>query len=98
MRNADILKHKHAIRELCRAIEALVQLDPDAWTESLWSAYELGRQTLCEPIVTLPGGDSDSGGKHFHFLDFDPDEEECYWCEEQATARAEGLVPAEVSP
>ena len=64
--------------EVVIAIEcAMRRGEIEEWTESLWDAYDVGRQALFLPTVTYPGGYDDA---HIHYLEED---DECDICEER---------------
>jgi hypothetical protein len=82
---ADLRK---ALRRLCLAVEE--KLDGEQSCD-LQDHYEAARAALGEPCTEFPGGPD---GHHFHFLDFDPEAECCYYCDQHAQAQEEADAPA----
>ncbi len=76
-----------ALKETVRALELwLEHCDGEYCDARVYDAYVEARTLLGRPPRFYPGGRE---GTHYHFLEFDPERDTCYWCEQYEEEREE---------
>lgn len=77
------------LRYVVHSLEELVREGyEDEIPECVYDAYAEARSAIGHPIRTFPGGPLD---EHFHFIDYDPVNDPCSWCERHADEGGETL-------
>jgi len=74
---------RRALTNLVLTIEEMMR-EGDDWDADAFDHYEHARAALGVPVETLPGGPE---GEHFHGLSFDPEEDVCAFCDQNAQKR-----------
>lgn len=82
--DAAVIRLHRALADLVRAVEDVMR--EDAWDSDHFDHYEQARAALGCPVETFPGGPE---GEHFHWLDYDEENDPCAYCEDAARAKEE---------